>query len=128
MYKKSTWGQFHQDFTHRFCASRSQKRKKNDSLTVFFALFLSAFVKAFRKMLVKSTWCQFQRPIGEKQGIWHDRCLSVSPTKLHPTLPVHTTRSYDQLLRSISAFINRRVTTRLRVVADLKRAVGLIHF
>jgi len=46
--------QFHQHFTRAIFVHRSQKRKKTDSLTVFFALMGSASVKAACKMLVKS--------------------------------------------------------------------------
>ena len=42
-------------FMCSFYARRSQKRKKLLELTIFFALFGSASVKAVRKMLVKLT-------------------------------------------------------------------------
>jgi len=53
--KHETRGQFHQHFTCSFYECRSQKRKKPDCLTVFFALLGSSGVKAAHKMLVKWT-------------------------------------------------------------------------
>ncbi len=48
--------QFHKHFTWSFYECSYQKcKKKTDSLTLFFALLGFAHVKAFRKMLVKST-------------------------------------------------------------------------
>jgi len=42
-------GQFHEHFTSSFYVHRSQKRKKTDGMTMFFALLESACVKAFHK-------------------------------------------------------------------------------
>ena len=44
--QRITWGQFHQHSTSSFYAPRSQKRKKLLDVTVFFALLVSAHVKA----------------------------------------------------------------------------------
>ncbi len=30
------------------------------------------------------------------QSVWHEKCHSVSATELHPTLRVHTSKSYGQ--------------------------------
>ncbi len=49
------WCQFHQRFKSSFYKHRSQKFKKTDSLTIFFAFLGSAGVIAPRKTLVKST-------------------------------------------------------------------------
>ncbi len=55
----STRGQFHPTFTSSFYELRSRKRKQTDGLIVFFALLGSSWVKAARKILVKSTgWCR----------------------------------------------------------------------
>ncbi len=50
-----TCGRFHQHFEHSFYMRRSQKCKKPDGLTVFFALWGSAFIKVERKMVMKLT-------------------------------------------------------------------------
>jgi len=42
-------------YTCSFCACKSQKRKKTDNLTVFFALLGSALVSAAHKMFVNLT-------------------------------------------------------------------------
>ena len=39
-----------------------------------------------------------QRANAMTNSVWHKRCHSLSPTKLHPTLQEHTSRSYAQLL------------------------------
>ena len=39
-----------------------------------------------------------QSPNAPAHGIWHKRCLSVSPTELCPTILVHRTRNYVQFL------------------------------
>ncbi len=45
-----TRGQFHQLSTSSFCECRSQKRKKNDNLPVFFALLGLVCVKSDHRM------------------------------------------------------------------------------
>jgi len=52
-----TWGQFHQHFTSNFFSQRSLSTKDAEELAVFFfALLGSVRVKAYAKMLVKSTF------------------------------------------------------------------------
>ena len=51
-----------------------------------------------------SIWVNFtNNPLVQSSNLlahraWHKKCHSVSPTKLHPTLPVHSTRSYAKHL------------------------------
>ncbi len=50
------WAQFHRRSTYRFCAHRSQKRKKDTGdLPVFFTLLGSTSAKAVRRTLMKLT-------------------------------------------------------------------------
>jgi len=55
LWGKNSWGQFHQHSISSFYSSRSQKLKKTDSLTVFFALLASAHVQAACRTLKKLT-------------------------------------------------------------------------
>ena len=52
---KTFWGQFLQRSTSSLFEHRSQKGKKPNDLTVFFALSESARVKAARRTLMKLT-------------------------------------------------------------------------
>ena len=55
-----SWSQFHQHSTSSFYACKSRKRKKATQLTVFFALLVSARVKAAHRMLMKLTLGRFR--------------------------------------------------------------------
>ena len=101
--EKESWGQFHHHFTHSFYGRRSQKCKKGSQVKQLFALLGSAGLKAARKHIDEiDPWGQFHQPIGAKRKCTSTKNFSqpVSPTKLHPTLPVHRTRSFTQLLHS----------------------------
>ena len=45
--------------------------------------------------------------------VWRQRCHSVSPTKLCPNLPVHTTRSYAQLLHFMLYAMCKKISVSL---------------
>ena len=112
--------QFHQRSTSSFYACRSQKCKKTIKSSSFFALLGSTSVKSACRMLVKLTPSllipHVPRIVTHVHTVPEVNLTNLlvqsanapaviilrhsgSQTNLHTTLPVHSTRSYAQLLR-----------------------------
>jgi len=99
--------QFHQHFTHSFYTSRFKKRKKTDSLTVFFCAF---GIPRMSKLLVKCWWNRPQIDILPSKLSY----IIFSPTKMSSYCHVLTSTNcliynilFFMLLQSISQIWTR---------------------
>jgi len=72
----STLGQFHQCSTNSIYVRRSQRHKKLLDMTVFFALLVSAWVKAAHRTLMKLTPSFCQRFAKKHQRTERRNCIS----------------------------------------------------